>query len=103
MAVSQDGVAFTTFSNALGEDAVFEGPAVISNVSVTDTGSVVARIVRVYPESREGYDLALKWEVYGCSSGKDLKNCITVVSLAIDPVKVSKSRADALPFRGGTC
>ena len=82
MAVSQDGVAFTTFSNALGEDAVFEGPAVISNVSVTDTGSVVARIVRVYPESREGYDLALKWEVYGCSSGKDLKNCITVVSLA---------------------
>ena len=102
MAVSQDGVAFTTFSNALGEDAVFEGPAVISNVSVTDTGSVVARIVRVYPESREGYDLALKWEVYGCSSGKDLKTCITV-SLASDPVKVSKSRADVLAFTGGAC
>ena len=65
-AYSTDGVTYPYVKNADGSDRVFGGSSDRNTVVEHSLDVLVARFVRLYPQTYYSWT-ALRWEVYGCS------------------------------------
>ena len=65
LAYSTDNVTYHYITRANGCDRVFSGNSDKSTVVEHSFNVILARFVRLYPQTHHGH-MALRWELYGC-------------------------------------